>query len=136
LDIGKVIVLNLQVAVILDLKIYFSNEAHLSVAQTNFYCPGPITRTHAICHRVGHQAMTALTALSAAELATLDSHRPTCTAPPLALSLHEAKWSSPHFHFPLPTLPLCSTLLHLPLGSPSSATTVHLSRRPSHVIAA
>jgi hypothetical protein len=129
LDIKKVIVFNLHVASILDLKINCSSGAHLSVAHTNFYRPRLVTWTYVVHHRAGHQAVTALTALSANEPAAVGGRHPTCATPPLALSLHEAERSSPHFHFPLPhthTL-LCSTPL-------SSATTVHLSHRPSQVI--
>jgi hypothetical protein len=55
MDIRKVIVLNLQVASILDLKINCSSGAHLSVAQTNFYHLGLVTRTHATRHGAGHK---------------------------------------------------------------------------------
>jgi hypothetical protein len=126
--------LNLQFAPILDFKINCSSGVHLLVAQTNFYCPGTVTRTRAARHRASHYAVTMLTALRATEPAAIGGRRSTCAAPPLALSLHEAEWSSPRFHFPLPTLTLYSALLHPLLGSRSSATTIHLSRRPSQVI--
>jgi hypothetical protein len=63
--------LNLQVVPIFDLKINCSSRAHLLVAQTNFHCCGPVTLTRAACHGPGHQAVTALAVLSAAEPAAV-----------------------------------------------------------------
>jgi hypothetical protein len=99
LNIEKVVILNLHVAPIFDLKINCSSEAHLSLTQTNFYRPELVTWTRAAHHGADHQVVTTFTTLSATELAA-DPHAPPrrlpypCTRPNGAVQVFT--FPSPH----------------------------------------